>query len=105
MWRAIPSSSVPSDLRGVQPLGVEGLIDEQLHHAQLVHRHARDPPEQDLDALVELLRRGRLDREAPLQRLGAGQGVAREQQALGALGPSRCAHIAVVGEPHTRAGG
>lgn len=38
------------DLGRVQTLLHHGLIHQQLHHHQLVHRHARDPLEQDLEA-------------------------------------------------------
>src|SRR5208282_2877926 len=63
----------PEDLCLVQALGIERLVDEQLHHLQLVERVAGDPLDQHLGALVELGVDGRLDREAPLERLGARQ--------------------------------
>ena len=53
------------DLRRVQTLSHHGLVDEQLHHHQLVDRHARDALEQDLEALVELLARRRTRSRAP----------------------------------------
>ena len=81
----MPSKTVPEQLRGRQPLGDGLLVDQELHHLQLVERHPRDARRQRVGARVELIGRRRLDRQPPLQRLGARQAVAGEQQALGAL--------------------
>src|SRR5688572_27153800 len=56
-------------LRRVQPLRVEGLVHQQLHHHELIHGHLPDPPDECLEGLVQLGCRGCLDREAPLLRL------------------------------------
>ncbi|GAC1479936.1 MAG: hypothetical protein NVS2B11_04440 [Acetobacteraceae bacterium] len=37
-----------------QPLGIEALVDEQLHHLQLIERHPGDPPHEVLGPRVEL---------------------------------------------------
>src|SRR5256885_14925121 len=42
------------DLGGVQPLCVHGLVHQQLHHGELVDRHAGDALHERLEALVEL---------------------------------------------------
>ncbi len=70
-------------LRLLQALRVERLVDQHLHHHQLVDRQPGDALEQLLEALVELLRRRRLGRQPPLRRLLAAQRVAGQQQALG----------------------
>jgi hypothetical protein len=54
VWRVMPSNTVPRTWVCLQALGVQRLVDEQLHHLQLVERVARDPLDQDLGALVEL---------------------------------------------------
>src|SRR5436305_3736851 len=56
-----PVEDRAEDLRRVQSLCVQRLIDEQLHHHELVHGNARDARSQRLDALVELRRVGGLD--------------------------------------------
>src|SRR5436309_14147942 len=48
------------DLRGVEALLVKRLVDQQLHHLELVDREAGDARNQHLDPLVELLGRGGL---------------------------------------------
>src|SRR5215208_2055573 len=55
-------------LCGLEPLRVERLVHEQLHHHQLVHRRERDPLEQCLEALLELGCRRGLDGKSPLER-------------------------------------
>src|SRR4029077_2951605 len=70
-------------LRLVQTLRVERLVDEHLHHHQLVDPQPCDPLQQRLEALVELIGRRRLGRQPPLLRLLAAQRVAGQQQPLG----------------------
>ena len=96
----------PQQLGLVQALRVERLVDEHLHHHQLVDRHPGDPLEQALEARVELLGRGGLGRQPPL-RPPARRSASRRSAAAAwpASAPTRAAHSAVVGEPQTRAGG
>src|SRR5918997_2666578 len=87
LWR-VPRDPVEEDaerLRGLQALGEQGLVHQQLHHHELVHGRERDPLDQRLEALVQLGRRRRLDGETPLERGGAVDQVSREEQALGTL--------------------
>src|SRR5437870_4892748 len=74
-------------LAGVEPLGVQRLVDKQLHHPQLVDRVTGNPLKEDLSTLVQVLGRGRLDCQPPLERLEAGERIAGEQQPLGTLRP------------------
>ena len=106
VWRAAPSSSVPIELRGVQAHLLVGLVDEQLHHVQLVGGQQRDAPREREAGLVELGLGHRLGRQAPLDR--AARRRSRRRSAAGAWSArarARYIHIAVVGEPQTRAGG
>src|SRR5215213_9305490 len=85
--RRVPGDAVEEDaelLGGLQALGVERLVDEQLVHDELVDRDPPDALEQRLEALVELRRRSRLRGEPPLGGGGPVDRVAREQQSLGA---------------------
>src|SRR5688572_1972564 len=59
------------DLRGVKPLRVDRLVDEQLVHHELAHGHSRHSPEQRLEALVEAIGGRRLRGEPPLDGLSA----------------------------------
>jgi hypothetical protein len=84
----VPRDAVEEDpqrLRRRQALRPERLIDQLLHHHELVHRRQRDPLHELLEAFVELCRGRRLDREAPVERRRAVDQVAGEQQPLGAL--------------------
>src|SRR5918994_904912 len=72
-------------LRRVQALRVERLVHEQLHHHELVDRRERGALHELLEAVVQLRRRRRRDREAPIMRGAAVDEVAGEQQPLGAL--------------------
>jgi hypothetical protein len=47
-------------LGGVEALGMERLVDEQLHHLQLIQGQTRDAVKQRLGPLVELIRGRRL---------------------------------------------
>jgi hypothetical protein len=69
----------------MKTLRVERLVDEQLHHHQLIDRQTRDSLHKHLRTLVQILSVRRLDRQAPLERLAARQRVTREQQPLCAL--------------------
>src|SRR5258707_14191580 len=84
--RRMPGDAVEEDaerLRGLEPLRVERLVDEQVLYDQLVARYPRDPLAKRLEALVELVGGSRLRRESPLDRRGAVDRVAGEQQPLG----------------------
>ena len=64
VWRAMPSKTVPRIWVACRPCGVERLVDQQLHHHELVDRHARDP----LDAAPRSARRARRRRGASIAR-------------------------------------
>ena len=87
MWRAEPSSSVPISCVTLQSHLLVGLVDEQLHHVELVGGQLRDALGERARGGVELRLRDRLRGEAPLDRLRAVDRVAGEQHALRALEP------------------
>ena len=70
------------------------LVDEQLHHHELVDRHPRDALEQRLEARVELVGAAPPRSRAPTRPPRARQRVAGEQQPLGPLRPDRGAPTA-----------
>ena len=88
VWRAAPSSSVPISCVVVQAHLLDRLVDEQLHHVQLVGRAAARRARASASAASSSSAAGMaLARQPPLDRAAAVERVAGEQQALGALEP------------------
>ncbi len=94
VWRAMPSKTVPSTCVACRPCEYSGLVDEQLVHHELVDRHLRDPLQQRLENIIQILEGRSFGREPPIDRGRAVDRVAGQQQPLGAggadaVGPER----------------
>ena len=71
----------------MQTLREQRLIDEKLHHDQLVFGNARNPRNKRFEAPVEFAEWSGLDRQPPRGRFHAGQTVTGEQKPFRALDP------------------
>jgi len=83
---------------------LEGLVDQQLEHDELVDRELRHPLRQRIDCRMRRSA-GRLSDQSDRGRGLAVDRVAGEQEALGAFEADTIHHNAVVGVPQTRDGG
>ena len=104
----VPGDAVeehPERLRRMKALREQGLVHEQLHHHELVHRREGDPPQQLLELIVQLVRRRCLDGQAPLECRAAVDQVAGEEQARPAGRPPETPQRGRGHAPHARARG
>ena len=86
VWRAAPSSSVPMSCVVCRPICSIGLVDQQLHHVQLVGGQQRDALRQRQAPPRRARRRARPREASPHSTARAPvERVAGQQQALGAL--------------------
>ncbi len=88
--RGMPGDAV--EHRAHHPAGRHALLQQrgvagQLGHDELIDGHGGDPSDEALGALIEVLRLGRLDGQAPFGGLRAGDAIPGEQKTFGALIP------------------